>query len=133
MSLTYIQFYARRVCLPSCITSSSSRTSCFTSKAGEDKQPVSPIRVAPKPKPRSTKRGRNVFFNDHGFPDKSDDYDNLLNNVDGGIILRKKKFPLHQLMQPTLNSIGSTPTTFMQKSSAMNSIYPTYLRNMPMP
>ena len=49
----------------------------------------SPIRVAPKPKRR--KRGNNVFFDDRGFPDQSDEFDSLLHNVDGGVILRKRR------------------------------------------
>ena len=42
------------------------------------------------------KRGRkrpNVFYNDRGFPDQSDDYDYLLHGVDGGRVIRKRKFP----------------------------------------
>jgi hypothetical protein len=34
-----------------------------------------------------------VFFDDRGLPDESDDYDNLLHNINGGVILQKKKFP----------------------------------------
>jgi hypothetical protein len=33
-----------------------------------------------------------------GFPDQSDKFDHLLHNIDGGVILRKKKHP-----QPPLN------------------------------
>jgi hypothetical protein len=53
----------------------------------------SPIRVAPKTKPRSRKKARNVFYDDRGFPDESDAYDALLHSIDGGVILRKTKYP----------------------------------------
>jgi hypothetical protein len=34
-----------------------------------------------------------VFFDDWGFLNDSDEYDTLLHNINGGVILRKKKFP----------------------------------------
>jgi hypothetical protein len=40
------------------------------------------------------KCARKVFFDDHGFPDESNDYNNLLHNINGGVILQKKKFPM---------------------------------------
>ena len=49
------------------------------------------IRVAPKPALRAKKKAHNVFYDDPGSPDKSDAYDHLLRNIDGGIVLRKKK------------------------------------------
>ena len=52
----------------------------------------SPIRVAPKPSLRAKKKARNVFYDDRGFPDESTEYDNLLHNIDGGVVLRRKKF-----------------------------------------
>jgi hypothetical protein len=76
-----------------CVKFTSSRPSCLTGAAGEVMRPTSPIRVAPKPKSRSAKHARKVFFYDRGFPDESDDYDNLLHNINGGVILQKKKFP----------------------------------------
>jgi hypothetical protein len=57
---------------------------------------TSPIRVAPKPKCR--RKMRNVFYDDRGFPNQSDKFDHLLHNIDGGVILCKKKHP-----QPPLN------------------------------
>ncbi len=33
------------------------------------------------------------FYENQGFLNESDEYDHLLHNIDGGIILRKKKFP----------------------------------------
>ena len=59
---------------------------------------TSPIRVAPKPKRR--KRGDNVFFDNRGFPDQSEEFDSLLNNVDGGVVLRKRQHPA-----PSVDSI----------------------------
>ena len=52
---------------------------------------LAPIRVAPKPKRR--KRTNNVFLDDRGFKDLSDDYDHVLHDVDGGPILRKLRHP----------------------------------------
>ncbi len=51
----------------------------------------SPIRVAAKNK--SHRRSRNVFVDDRGFPDQSDEYNTLLHNIDGGPIFRKLKHP----------------------------------------
>lgn len=52
-----------------------------------------PIRVAPKPKKQRRGSKKNVFFDDRGFPDQSDEYDTLLSTNDGGAILRKRKHP----------------------------------------
>ncbi len=71
----------------------SSRSQCLAGATGEVSQPHSPIRVAPKPKSRSAKCARNVFFDNRGFPDESKDFDNLLYNIDGGVILQKKRYP----------------------------------------
>jgi hypothetical protein len=51
-----------------------------------------PIRVTPKIRGIAGKQ-KNVFINDRGFPDQSDEFDSLLHNVDGGTILRKQKHP----------------------------------------
>ena len=50
-----------------------------------------PIRLAQKPKRQ--KQVHNVFFDDRGFPDQSDEYDYLLHTVDGRPILRKLLHP----------------------------------------
>ena len=50
-----------------------------------------PIRVAPKPKRR--KRIDNVFLDDRGFKDLSNEYNHVLNDIDGGPILRKLRHP----------------------------------------
>ena len=71
----------------------------------EQKSQTSPIRVAPKSKASGAKRARNVFFDDRGFQDESEEYNQLLHNVDGGVILRKKKFPTPpiDIDDPTFN------------------------------
>ncbi len=48
---------------------------------------------------RVHKKARNVFYNDCGFPDESAAYNHLLHNVDGGVVLRKKKFDAPALDQ----------------------------------
>jgi hypothetical protein len=50
-----------------------------------------PICLADKPK--QCHRISNVFINDRGFPDKSDHFDNLLHNIEGGPMLCKSKHP----------------------------------------
>jgi hypothetical protein len=52
---------------------------------------LDPIRPAVKPK-KGAKR-KNVFVDDRGFPDLSDEYDTLLENIDGGTVLRKQRHP----------------------------------------
>jgi hypothetical protein len=42
---------------------------------------------------------QNVFLDDRGFPDQSDDYDLLLHNIDGGPVLRRLKH-----LAPDLNA-----------------------------
>ena len=77
-------------CKPPCIkTSSYSRA-----HTGEG----TPIRVAPKAKQR--KRFQNVFLDDRGFSDQSDDYNHVLHNIDGGPVLRKLKHPVPDLNAP---------------------------------
>jgi hypothetical protein len=41
---------------------------------------------------RVHKKARNIFYDNHGFPDESDAYDHLLHNIDGRVVLHKKKF-----------------------------------------
>jgi hypothetical protein len=65
----------------------------------------SPIRVEPKPKRR--KRLKNVFLDNRGFPNQSDEYDHVLHDIDGGTILHKLKHPkpdLNALPDPAYNS-----------------------------
>jgi hypothetical protein len=58
-----------------------------------------PIYVAPKPAMRAHKKARNVFYDNPGFPNESDAYNHLLHNVDGRVVLRKKKFDTPALDQ----------------------------------
>ncbi len=60
---------------------------------------LAPICVAPKPK--CQKRTNNVFLDDQGFPDQSDDYNHVLHNVNGGPILRKLRHPAPALDKDT--------------------------------
>ncbi len=68
-----------------------------------------PIRVAPKPAMCSKKKARNVFYDDRGFPNESDTYNHLLHNIDGGIVLWKKKYGAPALDQdnPVFNYVYS--------------------------
>ena len=61
-------------------------------------QEQAPIQVASKPK--CCKHLQNVFLDDRGFPDQSDDYDTLLHGVDGSPILWKLKHPQPDLKAP---------------------------------
>jgi hypothetical protein len=54
-------------------------------------QESSPIRVDPKPK--RCKCLQNVFLDNRGFPNQSNDYDHMLHGVDGGPVLRKLRNP----------------------------------------
>jgi hypothetical protein len=57
-----------------------------------------PIRVERKPK--HSKRLQNVFLDDQGFPDQSDEYDHVLHNIKGRPILRKLKHPKPDFYAP---------------------------------
>jgi hypothetical protein len=61
---------------------------------------LAPICVAPKPKRQ--KRTNNVFLDDRGFKDLSDDYDHMLHDVDGGPFLRKLRHPAPALDEDTI-------------------------------
>jgi hypothetical protein len=58
----------------------------------------SPTRVDPKPKCR--RHLQNVFLDNRGFPDQSNDYDHVLHGVDGGPILWKLRHPQPDLDAP---------------------------------
>ena len=51
-------------------------------------------------KPKTKKRVHNVFYDNRGFPDQSDEYDYLLHSVDGGPVLRKLRHPAPDLEGP---------------------------------
>ncbi len=61
------------------------------------------IRVTPKQK--SHRKSQNVFYDNCGFPNQSDEFEHLLKNIEGGVILRKKKHPQPPLDvdNPTFN------------------------------
>ena len=94
--LAYTYLFLRLVnhSLPHCRHPCIKASSYTTDIAGEG----TPIRVAPKAKRR--KRLQNVFLDDRGFPDQSDDYDLLLHNIDGGPVLRRLKHPAPDLNAP---------------------------------
>lgn len=71
--------------------SDSSNEDGFSALAPSLSEDTGPIRVAAKPK-KGSKR-KNVFVDDRGFPDQSDEFDTLLRNVDGGTVLRKRRHP----------------------------------------
>jgi hypothetical protein len=48
---------------------------------------------------RAHKTAGNVFYYDRGYPDESDASNHLLRNVDGGVVLCKKKFDAPTLDQ----------------------------------
>ena len=54
--------------------------------------------VSPKPKHR--KQLQNVFLDDRGFPDQSNEYDLVLHDIDGSPILRKLRHPMPDLNGP---------------------------------
>ncbi len=60
---------------------------------------LAPICVAPKPK--CQKRTNNVFLDDRGFPDQSNDYNHVLHDVNGGPILCKLRHPVPALDKDT--------------------------------
>jgi hypothetical protein len=67
------------------------------SPAESPPQPATPppgdiIRMAPKGK-GGCRQIKNVFADDQGYPDQTDDHDNLLHTIDGGPVLRKLWHP----------------------------------------
>ena len=58
----------------------------------------SPVRIAPRPKRQE--QVQNTFFDDRGFPDQSDHYDQLLPTIDRGVVLRKLSHPVPDLIGP---------------------------------
>jgi hypothetical protein len=76
--------------IPSCNHSSVSNTPLTINPTTPPSEP--PIRVTPKIRGIAGK-WKNVFINDRGFLDQSDEFDSLLHKVDGGTILCKQKHP----------------------------------------
>ncbi len=91
-SLGFAPLFHRKSCLkPSSYKASVIATPPTPTSKPAGKPTGSPICVAAKNKSR--RRLRNVFVDDRGFPDQSDEYNTLLHNIDGGSILRKLKHP----------------------------------------
>ena len=65
--------------------------STVTDPIGKATPPSSPIRVADKLECR--RRIKNVFIDNRGFPDQSEEFDVLLHDIDDGPILWKLKHP----------------------------------------
>jgi hypothetical protein len=78
----------------------------------------SPIRVDPKPKRR--KHLQNVFLDNRGFADQSDDYNHVLHGVDGGPILWKLCHPQPDLGAPVDSSYYSPFVTEKHKALMHN-------------
>jgi hypothetical protein len=95
MSLTFASvmlFTTRRPCIHA---SSYSALSTSTENSQLDTSIGSPIRVADKS--RSCRCIKNIFIDDRGFPDQSDEFDVLLHNINGNPVLRKLKHPPPQI------------------------------------
>ena len=71
-------------------------SACSTEPASLNKN--APIWVTPKSKQRN--RLNNVFLDDRGFPDESDEYNHVLHDIKGGPILRKLRHPKPNLSAP---------------------------------
>jgi hypothetical protein len=91
MSLTLVSvmhFTTRRPCIRASLYSAPSPV---TEPPPLDTTTGLPIRIADKSKSRH--RIKNIFINDRGFPDQSDEFNVLLHNIDGGPVLWKLKHP----------------------------------------
>jgi hypothetical protein len=64
----------------------------FSTLSANSPSTPAPIFAMPKPVIRVRKKARNVFYDNRGVPDESNTYDHLLHNIDGRVILCKKKF-----------------------------------------
>ena len=75
----------------------------YTLSSEQQPKKSGPIRVAPSAK--RSRRPQNVFMDDRGYPDLSDEFDTLLHNHTGGHVLRKRKHPAPALddIDPTFN------------------------------
>jgi hypothetical protein len=91
-------------------------------------QESSPIRVDPKPKRR--KHLQNVFLDNRGFPDQSNDYDHVLHDVDGGPIHWKLCHPqpdLKAAINPSYYSpfVPKKHKALMRKDMDLSHLNPT--------
>jgi hypothetical protein len=88
----------------------------------------SSIRVDPKPK--RSRRLQNMFLDNRGFPDQSNDYDHVLHGTDGGPILWKLRHPqldLDALVDPFyyLPFIAEKHKDLMRKDIDLSHLDPT--------
>jgi hypothetical protein len=88
----------------------------------------SPIRVDPKPKRR--KRLQNVFLDNRGFPDQSNDYNHVLHGMDGGPIFWKLRHPQPDLKAPVdplyyLPFVAKRHKALMRKDMDLSHLNPT--------
>jgi hypothetical protein len=91
-----------------CLKASSYSAALHTSEG-------SPIHIEPKPK--CHKCLLNVFLNDQGFPDQSNDYNIVLHGIDGGPILWKLRHPQPDLNAP-INPLYYSPFILSDKNKA---------------
>ena len=76
-------------------------SSTFNTKQEDDKPLAAPrIPIKPAIKHKRGKRQQNGFIDNRGFPDQSEEFDNILAEIHGGNILRKRLHPA-----PSLNDI----------------------------
>jgi hypothetical protein len=94
-------------------------------------QPLSAL--LPKPTARSSKKSRNVFYDDRGHPYESEAYNQLLHNIDGGTVLGKKKSPTPPIDVNDLTFNHVFPKNYTVNYSGLSSTSPTYYPRMPMP
>ena len=75
-------------------------------------------------KTKGRRKVKNLFLDDRGFPDVSDDYDSLLHTIDGGPILRTLKFPaLISMGHRTLPSHSHTTKQLMGRAFVSSSTF----------
>ncbi len=106
---TFIHCVAISNNIPALVAASNSDINCAfavkpsvarTAAPTETPASESPIRVTHKSKPTGSKRAKNVFHDDRGFPDQSHEFDTILHSINGGCILCKQKHPA-----PPINEI----------------------------
>ena len=69
-------------------------SSTFNTKQEDDKPLAAPrIPIKPAIKHKRGKRQQNGFIDNRGFPDQSEEFDNILAEIHGGNILRKRLHP----------------------------------------
>ena len=84
--------------------------------------PDLPPPIRPSAKPRKGRKRKNVFIDDRGFPDQSHEFDELVHNIDGGVVLRKPRHPPRSLkdIDPNAKSSGCLIFIFSFKITEPN-------------